>query len=61
MYAAQGVTPDKPVIPYCSTGVRSAVTWFTLSALGFENVRLYSASFAEWSSDPSRPIETQAG
>ena len=57
MYADKGVTADQHVIPYCSTGVRSAVTWFTLSALGFEHVRLYSASFAEWSSDPDRPVE----
>jgi thiosulfate/3-mercaptopyruvate sulfurtransferase len=57
MYQDKGVTPDRPVIPYCSTGVRSAATYFTLKALGFPNVKLYSASFAEWSSDPKRPIE----
>lgn len=58
MYESAGVTAGDTVIPYCSTGVRSAVTWFTLRALGYERVRLYSASFAEWSSDPTRPIET---
>jgi thiosulfate/3-mercaptopyruvate sulfurtransferase len=58
MYESAGVRADDTVIPYCSTGVRSAVTWFTLRALGYEHVRLYSASFAEWSSDPTRPIET---
>ena len=57
MYAAKGVTPDRQVIPYCSTGVRSANTWFTLRALGYEQVKLYSASFAEWSADPNRPVE----
>jgi thiosulfate/3-mercaptopyruvate sulfurtransferase len=61
MYADKGVTPDKPIIPYCSTGVRSAVTWLTLSALGFPNIRLFSASFAEWSSDPTRPVRTGIG
>ena len=57
MYAAKGVTPDRPVIPYCSTGVRSANTYFTLKALGYEQVRLYSPSYAEWSANPERPVE----
>jgi thiosulfate/3-mercaptopyruvate sulfurtransferase len=60
MYRAKGVTPDKLVIPYCTTGVRSANTYFTLRALGYPEVKLYSASYAEWSSDPDRPIETGA-
>jgi len=57
MYTAKGVTPDHPVIPYCSTGVRSANTYFTLRALGYEQVKLYSASYAEWSADPKRPVD----
>lgn len=61
MYAGKGITPDQLVIPYCTTGVRSAATYFTLRALGYPKVRLYSASYAEWSSDPDRPIETGAG
>jgi thiosulfate/3-mercaptopyruvate sulfurtransferase len=58
MYEDKGVTPDQLVIAYCSTGVRSAASWFTLKALGYPQVKLYSASFAEWSADPTRPIET---
>ncbi len=57
MYERVGVTSGSPVIPYCSTGVRSANTWFTLSALGYSDVRLFSGSFAEWTSDPARPVE----
>jgi thiosulfate/3-mercaptopyruvate sulfurtransferase len=60
MYEAKGVTPDQLVIAYCSTGVRSAATYFTLKALGYPKVKLYSASFAEWSSDPNRHIEAGA-
>lgn len=57
MYQAAGVTPDKQVIPYCSSGVRSAVTHFTLRQLGYEHVGLFTGSFAEWTSDPTRPVE----
>jgi thiosulfate/3-mercaptopyruvate sulfurtransferase len=57
MYADKGVAPDRTVIAYCSTGVRSAATYFTLTALGYSKVKLYSASYAEWSADPKRPNE----
>ncbi len=53
-----GVTPDKQVIPYCSTGVRSAALYFTLRLIGYENVSLFSGSYAEWTADPSRPMES---
>lgn len=58
LYAAVGVTPDQMVIPYCSTGVRSAVTAFSLRLAGFPDVALYSGSWAEWGSDPSTPKVT---
>ena len=56
-FAALGVTPDKQVIAYCSTGVRSAALYFTLRLIGYDNVALFSGSYAEWTADPSRPIE----
>lgn len=52
MYDAAGITPDKTVIPYCSTGVRSAATYFTLTLLGYPHVALYTGSFDEWSRHP---------
>lgn len=58
LYESAGVTPDRRIIPYCTTGVRSAATYFTLRLLGYENVSLFTGSFKEWSSDPDRPIET---
>lgn len=60
MYEGKGVTPDQLVIAYCSTGVRSAATLFTLKALGYPKVKLYSASYAEWSSQLGRHIEAGA-
>ncbi|HEU0165313.1 MAG TPA: rhodanese-like domain-containing protein [Thermomicrobiales bacterium] len=55
MYAAIGVTPDKKIVPYCSTGVRSAVTFFTLWLLGFPQVGLYTGSWQEWGANPKTP------
>lgn len=56
MYAAAGITPDKHVIAYCSTGVRSAATYFTLALLGYPNVSLFTGSWAEWSKHPNLPV-----
>lgn len=58
LYEAAGVTPDKMVIPYCTTGVRSAVTFFTLRMIGFPAVQLFTGSFKEWSSHPELPVTT---
>ena len=58
MYAAVGVTPGKRIIPYCTTGVRSAVTAFTLRLIGYEDVGLYTGSWKEWSAYPELPIAT---
>lgn len=58
LYADVGVTPDKRIIPYCSTGVRSAVTWFTLGMIGFSDVALFTGSWAEWSAHPELPVVT---
>jgi thiosulfate/3-mercaptopyruvate sulfurtransferase len=57
LYGLAGVTPDKTIIPYCTTGVRSAATYFTLRLLGYERVALFTGSFAEWSSVPGLPVE----
>jgi thiosulfate/3-mercaptopyruvate sulfurtransferase len=61
MYAAAGVTPEHQVIPYCSSGVRSAVTAITLAMIGYPNVSLYTGSWNEWSTDPATPKETGSG
>jgi thiosulfate/3-mercaptopyruvate sulfurtransferase len=57
LYEDAGITPAKTVIPYCTTGVRSAVTFFTLTLLGYPHVSLYTGSWEEWSQHLDLPVE----
>jgi len=48
-YEALGITPDETVITYCHIGLQASTPWFVLTQLlGFEDVRLYDGSMAEW-------------
>lgn len=50
LYRSRGITPDKRIIVYCHSGVRSAHTLFTLTQLlGYKNVKNYDGSWIEWS------------
>ena len=53
LYAAAGVTPDREVIAYCGRGFAAASGLLALKLLGYERVRLYDGSWAEWSADPA--------
>lgn len=45
-----GVTPDKKIIAYCQSGVRSSHTTYVLTELlGYPNVKNYDGSWIEWS------------
>jgi thiosulfate/3-mercaptopyruvate sulfurtransferase len=56
-YEAHGITPEREIIPYCTVGGRSGHTWFDLTELlGYPNVRLYDASWAEWGQRADTPI-----
>ena len=58
LYAEQGVTPDKEIVPYCAIGARSASVWFVLKyLLGYPKVRNYDGSWNEWSRLPNAQIE----
>jgi len=58
LYAAQGVTNDKPVVAYCRIGERSSHSWFVLKyLLGFDDVKNYDGSWTEWGNLVGAPIE----
>ena len=46
----QGLDRTKTTVSYCVTGWRGSFDWLTLTALGFEDVRLYDGSWTEWGS-----------
>ncbi len=46
---ALGITPDKEIVAYCQSGVRSAHVYFTLRNLGYPRVRNYDGSWLAWS------------
>lgn len=43
-----GVTPDKEIITYCGGGYYGAFALFVLYQLGYEHIRLYDGSWADW-------------
>ncbi|WP_051314910.1 sulfurtransferase [Alteribacter aurantiacus] len=57
-FAAAGVDRDKTIIPYCQTNVRGAHSYFTLRLLGFDDIKPYEGSWAEWGNDPDTDIES---
>jgi len=49
LYAAKGITKDKEIILYCSTGVRTGYHFMALvTILGYNNVKIYDGGYNEW-------------
>lgn len=48
MYTTLGITPDKEVIPHCHTNVRGSHAYFTLRLMGYDSVRPYEGSWADY-------------
>ncbi len=61
LYAAAGVTGDKPIIVYCRIGERSSHTWFVLSQVLGYDVRNYDGSWTEYGNTVGLPVVNVAG
>jgi thiosulfate/3-mercaptopyruvate sulfurtransferase len=48
---------DQPIV-YCGSGVTACHDLLAIAVAGIPGGRLYPGSWSEWSSDPSRPVET---
>jgi thiosulfate/3-mercaptopyruvate sulfurtransferase len=44
----EGMLPAQTTVSYCVSGWRGSFAWMTLTALGFEDARLYDGSWNEW-------------
>jgi thiosulfate/3-mercaptopyruvate sulfurtransferase len=57
IFEAAGVTPNRETITYCHTGGRSAHDYFVLRLLGYQKLKNYDGSWAEWGNSETLPIE----
>ncbi len=51
---------DQPIITYCQTGHRASQAYLTLRSLGYEDVRVFDGSMAEYVRDRRAPLQLGA-
>lgn len=56
-----GLSPARDTVVHCQAGVRTTMGVFALSLLGWDRVRAYEASMAEWANRDDTPLVTGEG
>jgi len=54
-----GLEPGQRVITYCGVGISASLGLFALHLAGYHNVALYDASWEEWGTDRTFPVERE--
>lgn len=55
LFAAAGVTAERPVVTSCGTGVTACILALGLLRAGFPEAAVYDGSWTEWASRPETP------
>ncbi len=56
IFKAQGLKKDQDIVLYCHIGLQLTVVYTAARMLGYENIKVYDASFHEWGADASLPV-----
>lgn len=56
---AMGLEPAHQIITYCGVGISASLALFALYLAGYRHLALYDASWEEWGTDPTRPVERE--
>lgn len=60
LFQTAGIDAETGIIMFCNSGLESSVGWFVAHALlGFEDVRIYDGSLAEWTREPTLPLDVK--
>lgn len=57
LYDSLGVTRDKEIIPHCHTNVRGSHAYFTLRLMGYDSVKPFEGSWAEYGNATGVPVQ----
>lgn len=60
LFESRGITPDKEVTAYCTSGIRSGYVYFLLRLMGYSRCSNYDASIKEWADNDELPMDKAA-